>query len=77
LRKIIRHKREELTATLEEFTISSFLLYSSPNIIRFIDSRRSRLAGHVARVGKRKSTYRALVGKPEEKTWKARKWIGG
>jgi hypothetical protein len=37
-------------------------LYSSPNIIIMIKSRRMRLAGHVTRKGKR-NTYRMLVGR--------------
>jgi hypothetical protein len=40
-------------------------LYSSPNIIRVIKSRRLRWAGHVARMRETKGAYRALVGKPE------------
>ena len=40
-------------------------LYSSPNIVRMIKSRRMRWAGHVARMGKRRDMYRVLVGKPE------------
>jgi hypothetical protein len=43
------------------------VLYSSPNIIRVIKSRRLRWAGHVARMGERRGTYRALVGKPDER----------
>jgi hypothetical protein len=42
-------------------------LYSSPNIIRMIKSRRMRWAGHVARMGETRNAYRILVGKPEEK----------
>ena len=42
-------------------------LYSSPNIIRVIKSRRMRWAGHVARMGERRGVYRILVGKPEGK----------
>jgi len=41
-------------------------VYSSPNIIREIKSRRMRWAGHVARIWKR-SLYRVLVEKPEGK----------
>jgi hypothetical protein len=37
-------------------------LYSSPNVIRVIKSRRLRWAGHVARMGERRGAYRALVG---------------
>ena len=36
-------------------------LNSSPNVIRVIQSRRIRCAGHVARMGDRKGTYRILV----------------
>jgi hypothetical protein len=42
-------------------------LYSSPNIIRIIKSRRIRWAGHVARMGEKRNAYRILVGKPEGK----------
>ena len=40
-------------------------LYSSPNIVRVIKSRRMRWAGHVARMGGEREVYRILVGKPE------------
>jgi hypothetical protein len=40
-------------------------LYSSPDIIRQIKSRRIRWAGHVARMGEGRNVYRVLVGKPE------------
>jgi len=40
-------------------------LYSSPNILRVIKSRRIRWAGHVARMGKETGVYRVLLGKPE------------
>jgi hypothetical protein len=40
-------------------------LYSSPSIIKMIQSRRMRWAGHVARMGARRNAYRILVGKPE------------
>jgi hypothetical protein len=42
-----------------------YALYSSPNIIRVIKSRRLRWARHVARMGERRGAYRDLVGKPE------------
>jgi hypothetical protein len=43
------------------------ILYSSPNIVRVIKSRRVRWAGHVARMGEGCGVYRVLVGRPEGK----------
>jgi hypothetical protein len=40
-------------------------LYSSPNIIRVIKSRRMKWAGHIARMGEGRGAYRVLVGRPE------------
>jgi hypothetical protein len=42
-------------------------LYSSPNIIGMIKSRRIGWAGHVARMGDKRNAYKVLVGKPEGK----------
>jgi hypothetical protein len=42
-------------------------LYSSPNIVRVIKSRRMRRAGHMARMGEGRGVYRVLVGRPEGK----------
>jgi hypothetical protein len=42
-------------------------LYSSPNIVRVIKSRRMRWAGHVAPMGEGRGVYRVLVGRPEGK----------
>jgi hypothetical protein len=40
-------------------------LYSLPNIIRMIKSRRMRWAGHVAGMGEGRGAYRVLAGRPE------------
>ena len=40
-------------------------LYSSPNTVRVIISRRMRWAGHVARMDEERGVYSFLVGKPE------------
>ena len=40
-------------------------LYSSPNNVRVITSRRMRWTGHVVRVGEEMGVYGVLVGKPE------------
>jgi hypothetical protein len=40
-------------------------LYTSPNVIRVIKSRRVRLAGHVACMGEMRNAYRIFISKPE------------
>jgi hypothetical protein len=42
-------------------------LYSSPNIVTMIKSRRMRWAGHVTRMREGRGVYRILVGRPEGK----------
>ena len=42
-------------------------LYSLPNIVRVVKSRRMRWAGHVARMGEDREVHRVLVWKPEGK----------
>jgi hypothetical protein len=61
-------KRDEVTGELRKFHNEELNdLYSSPNIVRVIKSRRMRWAGHVARMGEERALYRVLVGKPEGK----------
>ena len=40
------------------------VLYSSPNIVRVIKSRRMRWSGRVVHMGEERGVYRVLVGKP-------------
>ena len=42
-------------------------MYSSPNIVEVIKSRRIKWAEQVASMGERRGVYRVLVGKPEVK----------
>ena len=42
-------------------------LYSSPNIVQLIKSRRMRWAGHVAHMEAGRGVHKVLVGKPEGK----------
>jgi hypothetical protein len=54
LRRIFGPKRDEATGEWRRLHNEELNdLYSSPNIIRVIKSRRMRWAGHIARVGKR------------------------
>jgi hypothetical protein len=52
LRRIFEPKRDEVTGEWRRLHNKKlYALYSSPNIIRVIKSRRLRWAGHVARMG--------------------------
>jgi hypothetical protein len=42
-------------------------LYTYPDIIRVIQSRRMRCTGHVARMGEMGNAYKIWFGKPERK----------
>jgi len=66
LRRIFGTRRDEVTgewSRLHNGELNDF--YSSPNIVRVIKSRRTRWAGHVARMGEEREVYRVLLGKPE------------
>ena len=66
LRRIFGPRRDEVTGEWRRLHNEELNdLYSSPNIVRVIKSRRVRLAGHVARMGEEMGVYRVLVGKPE------------
>jgi hypothetical protein len=68
LRKIFGPKRDEVTGEWRKLHNGELNnLYSSPDIIRQIKSRRMRWAGHVVRMGEGRNVYRFLVGKPEGK----------
>jgi hypothetical protein len=68
LRRIFGPKRDEVTGGWRKLHYEELHnLYSSPSIIRMVNSRRMRWAGHVARNGEKRNTYRILVGKPEGK----------
>jgi hypothetical protein len=67
LRRIFGPKREEDGSWRKLHNDELHSLYSSPNIVRVIKSRRMRWAGHVARMGEERSVYRVLVGRPEGK----------
>ena len=68
LRRIFRPKRDEVTGEWRrKHNEELHDLYSSPNIILVIISRRMRWVGHVARMGERRGAYKVLVGKPEAK----------
>ena len=66
LRRIFVPRRDEVTGEWRRLHNEELTdLYSSPNIVRVIKSRRMRWAGHVARMDEERGVYRVLVGKPE------------
>ena len=68
LGRVFGPKRDEVTGEwrkLHKEELSD--LYSLPNIVRVVKSRRMRCAGHVARMGEGRGVYRVLLGKPEGK----------
>jgi hypothetical protein len=65
LRKIFGPKRVEDGSWRKLHNDKLHSLYSSPNIVRVIKSRRMRWAGHVARMGEGRDVFRVLVGRPE------------
>jgi hypothetical protein len=66
LRRIFGHRRDEVTGELRRLHNEELNdLYSSPNIVRVIKSRRMRWAGHVACICEERGVYRVLVGKTE------------
>jgi hypothetical protein len=67
LRKIFRTKREEDGTWRILHNDELHILYSSPNIVKVIKSRRMGWAGHVARIGEGRGIYRVLIGRPEGK----------
>jgi len=68
LRRIFVPRRDEVAGEWRKLHNEELNdLYSSPNIVRVVKSRRIRWVGHVARMGEGRSVYRVLVGKPEGK----------
>jgi hypothetical protein len=68
LRRIFEPKRDEVTGEWRKLHNEELHnLYSSPDIIRQVKSRRMRWAGHVARMGEERKVYTVLMGKPDGK----------
>ena len=80
LRRIFVPRREDVTREWRRLHNEELNdLYSSPNIVRVIKSRRMRWAGHLACVSEERGVYRVLVGKPEGRRPMGRprlRWVG-
>ena len=69
LRRVFGPKRDEVTGEWRKLHNEELNdLYSLPNIVRVVKSRRMGWAGHVAHMGEDRGVHRVLVGKPEGKT---------
>ena len=67
LRRIFGPRKDEVTGEWRKLHYEKLSgLYSSPNTVRVIKSRRMRWVEHVACMGERIGVCRVLVGKPEE-----------
>jgi len=63
LRRIFGPWRDEVTGEWRRLHNEELNdLYSSPNVVRVIKSRRMRWAGHVARICEERGVYRVFVG---------------
>jgi len=68
LRRIFRPETDEVTGEGRKLHNEELNdLYSAPNIVQVIKSRRIRWVEHVARLWERRGVHRVLVGKPEGK----------
>jgi hypothetical protein len=68
LRGIFGPKRDEVTGEWRKLHNDELHnLYSYPDNIRQVKSRRMRWAGHVERMGEERKVYKVLVGKTEGK----------
>ena len=65
--RILKHSTN-LRCVISFTVVVPWDLYSLPNIVRVVKSRRMRWAGHVARMGEDRGVHRVLVGKPEGKS---------
>jgi len=68
LKRVFGSKRDKVTGEWIKLHNEELRdLYSLPNIVGVVKSRRMRRAGHVARMGEERGVHRVLVGKPEGK----------
>jgi hypothetical protein len=68
LRRIFGPKRDEVMGEWRKLHNEElYNLYSSPDTIRQVKSRRMRWAGHVTCMGEQRKVYKVLVGTPEGK----------
>ena len=68
LRRVFGPRRDEVTGEWRKLHNEDFRdLYSLPNIVRVVKSKRMRWAGHVSRMGEGRGVHRVLVGNLRER----------
>jgi len=67
LRRVFGPKRDEVTGEWRKLHNEISDLYSLPNIVRVVKSRRIRWEVYVARMGEKRGLYKVMVGKPKGK----------
>ena len=68
LRRVFGPKRDEVTGEWRKLHNEELsVLYSLPNIVWVVKSRRMRWVGHVVHIGQGRGVYRVLVVEPEGK----------
>ena len=80
LERVFGPKRDEVTGEWRKLHNEELSdLYSLPNIVRVVKSRRMRWMGHVARMGKGRGVHRVLMGKicGKETTGETQTQMGG
>ena len=66
MRRVFGPKRDEVTGEWRKLHKEDLRdLYSLPNVVRVVKSRRMRWAWHVACMGEGRGVHRVLVGKPK------------
>jgi len=66
LRRVFGSKKDEVTGEWRKLHNEELRdIYSLPNIVWVVKSRRMRWAGHVSCMGEGRGVHRVLVGKPE------------
>jgi len=75
LRRVFGHKRDQVTGELRKLHNEELNdLYSSPNIVLVMKSRKMRWARHVALIREGTGVYRVLMGKREGKRPLGKPW---
>jgi hypothetical protein len=78
LRRICGLKKDEVPGEWRKLHNEELRnLFSSPSIIRMLESRKMRWMGHIARKGEKRNVYRLLMGKAKGERPLGKQDVGG